>query len=81
MRPMKFAISVPDRLFQQGERLARDKGISRSELYAKALDAYVGQHGAEQITARLNAVYATEDSRLDPALQHAQQEILPDETW
>jgi metal-responsive CopG/Arc/MetJ family transcriptional regulator len=81
MDPMKFAISVPDNIFKAGERLARDRGISRSELYAKALSAYLGQHGAEEITARLNALYSTQDSRLDPALARAQQQILTDEAW
>jgi len=81
MEDMKFAISVPDKVFQAGERLAREKGISRSELYATALTDYLGVHGAAAITARLDALYAREDSRLDPALGQAQQKILTDEAW
>jgi metal-responsive CopG/Arc/MetJ family transcriptional regulator len=81
METMKFAISVPDNIFKAGERMARDKGISRSELYAKALSAYLGEHGAEAITARLNAVYPAHDSRLDPALARAQLGVLADEAW
>jgi metal-responsive CopG/Arc/MetJ family transcriptional regulator len=81
MDNMKIAISVPDRIFQAGERLAHDKGISRSELYANALSEYLGTHGAAAITARLDALYAKQDSRLDPALALAQQQLLPDEAW
>lgn len=81
MDPMKVAISVPDKVFKAGERLAREQGISRSELYANALSAYLGVHGAAAITARLDAVYSKEDSRLDPGLALAQQQILTDEAW
>ena len=81
MQPMKFAISVPDQIFRAGERLARERGISRSELYATALNAYLGVHGAEAITARLDAVYAKEPSRLDPAVEASQHRLLADEAW
>lgn len=81
MESMKIAISVPDKVFQAGERLARDKGISRSELYAHALSEYLSVHGAAAITARLDALYSKEDSRLDPALARAQQQHLTDEAW
>ena len=78
---MKIAISVPDKVFKAGERLARERGISRSELYTNALSAYLGVHGAAAITARLDALYSKEDSRLDPALSSAQQQLLTDEAW
>lgn len=78
---MKIAISVPDKVFKAGERLARDKGISRSELYTNALSAYLGVHGAAAITERLDALYGKEDSRLDPALALAQQRVFNDEAW
>jgi hypothetical protein len=81
MEPMKIAISVPDKVFKAGERLARERGISRSELYTNALSAYLGVHGAAAITARLDALYGKEDSRLDPALNSAQQQLLTDEAW
>jgi hypothetical protein len=81
MDNMKIAISVPDKVFQAGERLAREKGISRSELYANALSEYLGVHGAAAITARLDTLYAKVDSRLDPALALAQQRLLADEAW
>jgi hypothetical protein len=81
MEPMKIAISVPDPVFKAGERLAREQGISRSELYTNALSAYLGVHGAAAITARLDALYGKEESRLDPGLAAAQQKLLTDEAW
>jgi len=78
---MKTAISLPDDLFRSGDALARRLGVSRSELYARALAEFLAKHKTDHITQRLNAVYAAEDSRLDPAIAGAQTRILPRETW
>lgn len=78
---MKTAISLPDDLHRSGDRLAKRLGVSRSELYARALAEFLAKHQSDQITQRLNAVYAAEDSRLDPALSKAQLEALPREAW
>lgn len=81
METMKIAISVPDQIFDAAERLAREKGVSRSELYATALAEYLGVHGAAAVTARLDALYGREPSRLDAGLARAQQQVLVDEAW
>lgn len=60
---MKTAISLPDNLFKSGDSLAKRLGISRSELYARALADFVAKYKASQLTQRLNAVYAEEESR------------------
>jgi len=78
---MKTAISLPDSLFRSGDALAKRLGVSRSELYARALAEYVAKNRAELITKRLNALYAREDSRLDPAFAAAQSRALPREQW
>ena len=78
---MKIAISVPDEIFEAGEHLAKQLGLSRSQLYADALSAYLTERGAAAVTAKLNAVYAAESSKLDPAFAHAQLRRLADEAW
>ena len=78
---MKTAISLPDPLYRSGDRLAKRLGLSRSELYARALAEFLAKHQDDQITQRLNAVYAVEDGRLDPAFGKAQLEALPRESW
>lgn len=78
---MKTAISIPDPLFQAGERAAERLGLSRSELYATALAAYLHEHRHQDITARLNAVYAEEASTLDPVIAHIQALSLPKDDW
>ena len=52
--------------------------MSRSQLYAKALDALLEKHNDQVVTARLNEVYGPEgeDSSLDPVLAELQQRTL-----
>ena len=75
---MKTAVSIPDRLFRAAEQLATRWGISRSELYAKALDALVEKHNDDVVTSRLNEIYGAdgEDSSLDPVLAELQKRTL-----
>jgi hypothetical protein len=37
---MKIAISVPDEVFEAGEHLARQLGLSRSQLYCATGDRF-----------------------------------------
>lgn len=78
---MKTAISLPDALFKSGDALAKRLGVSRSELYARALADFVAKHKSAQSTQRLNAVYANEASHLDAAVVAAQARVLPRESW
>lgn len=55
---MKTAISVPDDLFDQVDRLARRSRRSRSEVYSAALREYVARHAPDEVTAGLDAVVA-----------------------
>jgi metal-responsive CopG/Arc/MetJ family transcriptional regulator len=81
MDSMKIAISVPDPIFKAGEHLAKQLGVSRSQLYADALAAYLSERGAAAVTARLNAVHAVNPAKLDPAFAAAQRAMLADEAW
>jgi metal-responsive CopG/Arc/MetJ family transcriptional regulator len=63
---MKTAISIPDDVFQEAERLAAVLKQSRSQLYSRAVREYVARHSADSVTAALDAVCAVEfDSGLD----------------
>jgi len=78
---MKTAISLPDDLFESADELAERLGVSRSELYAEAVAEYLAKHRNEDVTARLNEVYADEDSGIDPALRSAQARSLGPSEW
>jgi len=78
---MKTAISLPDAVFEAAEQVAHRLGISRSELYARAVAAFVAEHNDEDITTRLNHVYLEEDSTLDGIVMQMQLLSLPQEEW
>ena len=73
---MKTAVSIPDPLFEAADELAARLGISRSELYARALARELASESDESVSARLDVVYADLDSRLDPRLVSAQRRVL-----
>ena len=78
---MKTAISLPDSVFEQAEALAQQLGLSRSEFYTKALQAYLKRHNRDQILLKLNQVYAKDSSELDPVMSRMQFMSLPHEDW
>ena len=81
LRDVKTAISLPDDLFKQAEALAKRLGIPRSQLYARALTEYLAAHGPRHVTQALDAVYADEDSTLDPSLVAAQATAVDEDEW
>jgi len=78
---MKVAVSVPDRIFEAAERLAKQRCVPRSQIFAEALSAYVESRSAEAITSKLNEIYGQEESAVDSGLAQAQLESLSHETW
>ena len=78
---MKTAISLPDEVFASADALAERMGLSRSELYATAVAEYVAKHRDQDVTARLNDVYAEEPSGLDSALRSAQARSVGRSEW
>ena len=55
---MKTAVSVPDDLYAQADRLAKRTRRSRSEVYSAALREYVARHAPDEVTAGIDAVIA-----------------------
>jgi metal-responsive CopG/Arc/MetJ family transcriptional regulator len=78
---MMIAISVPADVFEAGERLAGQLGLSRSQLYANALAAYLRERGTTTVMAKLNAIYSKESSKTEPAFARIQLSRLANETW
>jgi predicted transcriptional regulator len=78
---MKTAISIPDPVFRNAEKLAKNLKVTRSRLYAAAVAEYVKRHRATKVTDKLNAVYGDSDSALDEAIAAIQTRSLPRERW
>jgi hypothetical protein len=80
---MRITISLPDPVFQAAEQLAGRMGISRSQLFQRAVEAFLRQHQQEGVTEALDRVYGPGGSkaRLDPLLEQLQLASLPEEEW
>ncbi len=78
---MKTAISIPDPIFNEAERLARRLGKSRSELYRDALAEYVTHHSPAEITEKLDRVAAALGGEDDEFRRAAVRRTLEKIEW
>jgi metal-responsive CopG/Arc/MetJ family transcriptional regulator len=81
---VKTAISIPDVIFEEAERMAKSRGMSRSELYSNAVAEYVTSERYLGVRERLDSVYGgtdAQDSKLDPALVRLQSASLAGDDW
>lgn len=75
---MKTAVSLPDPVFRSADRLAARLGVSRSELYCRAIKELLARHEDAAVTEQLDALYGAPDvsSSLDPELARLQLATL-----
>ncbi len=77
---MKTAVSIPDTLFDQAEAVAERLHLSRSELYARALRAYVREQDEDAKRRALDDLYAAESSELPTGAEASQAGIASEWT-
>jgi hypothetical protein len=80
---VKTAISIPDEIFEQAERLAKTRGWSRSELYANAVSAFVNSERFSGVREKLDTIYGdcAGDSAVEPLLAGAQARTIAKDKW
>jgi antitoxin MazE6 len=78
---MKTAVSLPDPLFKAADALADRLGMTRSRLYATAIEDFIARHQARTVSERLNAVYGSESSALDQSTRKMQSKRLKRASW
>ena len=82
---MKTAISLPDSLYQEAEVTARNLGIPRSQLFAKAVEEFIKHHQREAITEKLNSVYSKigeiEESHISLSGLESIRELTKNDSW
>lgn len=78
---MKTAVSIPDSLFAEADRLARAQEKSRSQLYADALREYVARHAADEVTQRTDDVVAEIGGEIDGWISDASRRTLGRTEW
>lgn len=78
---MKTAISVPDPIFDEAERMARRMKRSRSELYSAALAEYLARHTPDQVTEAMNRTLSALGNDIDQFVATASRRRLERGEW
>ena len=78
---MKTEISIPNPIFEAAQQLAQQLNMSLSELYTAAIAAYVAEYQNEDVTEKLNELYETEPSNLEPDLVTLQLASIDGDNW
>lgn len=78
---MKVAVSIPDDVFAEAEILAKRFKTSRSQIYSRALGAFIDQHCVDQVTARLDAVVEAIGPEGDPVTKAASRQVAKHSEW
>ena len=78
---MKIAVSVPDEVFAEAERLAQRTKRSRSEVYSRALAEYVARHAPDRVTEAMDRVLAEIGEQADRFSKVAARRILKRSDW
>jgi predicted transcriptional regulator len=81
---VKTAISIPDAIFRQAERLAKAQRISRSELYVKAISQLLGQQPKLALTEAYDDAFddvGSADETAAQALHDASRQTLLAVEW
>jgi predicted transcriptional regulator len=78
---MKTAISIPDEVFEDAERLAVQLRTSRSRLYSQALREFVARHSPDEITESMNRVVAEVGAEADDFRRAATRRVLAKVEW
>jgi predicted transcriptional regulator len=78
---MKTAVSIPDDVFEEAERLARRTEKSPSQLFSGALKEYVARHAPEDVTDTMNRVCAEVGDAVDEFVSAASCRVLERSEW
>jgi antitoxin MazE6 len=78
---VKTTVSIPEKVFEEAERLAAKLQTSRSELYSRALQEYVARHAPDRLTEAMNRVIEEVGVDVDEFSQRAARRVLEQVEW
>jgi metal-responsive CopG/Arc/MetJ family transcriptional regulator len=84
MANVKTAISIQQSLFEQAEALARELHISRSRLFALAVEDFMQRYENQRLLERINDAYADTTTPDEQALlrrMRRQQRQMVEGEW
>jgi hypothetical protein len=76
---MKTAISIPDDVFRRAERLAKQRKISRSQLYTAALEQLLDAEPKDDVTRAYDSAFS--DDEPDAFIRAAGRRALANVEW
>lgn len=78
---MKTAVSIPDEVFEEADRLARRMKRSRSEVYSRALAEYVARHAPDRVTEAMDRALEEIKEPADQFMRAASRRVLRRSDW
>jgi hypothetical protein len=78
---MKAAVSIPDDVFAEADRLARQLNTSRSQLYSRALKEFLARHAPDEVTEAMNRVCDEVGAASDEFGRRAARNVLKKNEW
>ena len=78
---MKIAVSVPNEVFERAERLVKRLGVSRSELYTRALREYLARHAPDEVTQALDVLCEELHTGSDEFVREAGRRVVEASDW
>ena len=78
---MKVAVSSPDDVFEEADELATRLKTSRSDVYARALAEFVGNHAPDRVTEAMDAVIDAVGEEPDAFSKAAARRVLDRVEW
>jgi antitoxin MazE6 len=78
---MKTAVSIPDEIFEEAERIARRTKRSRSDVYSRALAEYVARHAPDRVTEAMDRTIEALDEPADSFVSTAGRRTLARTEW
>jgi predicted DNA-binding protein len=78
---MKTALSVPNQVFEQADKLAKRLNKTRSQLYTEAMVEYLTRHDPDTVTDRLNDVADSVAEGDDRFVTETGRSILQQVDW
>lgn len=80
---VKTAISIPDEIFRRAERHAKKLGLSRSELFTRAVEQYLREEQARDVRASYDRAFgpAGGEDTTEELRRHAARKALLEVEW
>jgi predicted transcriptional regulator len=76
---MKVAVSIPDDLYAEADRVAEQRGVNRSALYSRALRRLLADEEGDALTRMIDA--SCDDQDREDLGGVARADLIDTESW